>query len=71
VSASQPAGGELSRTAGHGRPAAPVRLVHLGLGNFYRAHQAWYTDRAPDAGDWGYAAFTGRRAELADALNAQ
>jgi fructuronate reductase len=61
----------LSRTAGHGRPAAPVRLVHLGLGNFYRAHQAWYTDRAPDAGDWGYAAFTGRRAELADALNAQ
>jgi fructuronate reductase len=71
VSASQPAGGELSRAAGHGRPAAPVRLVHLGLGNFYRAHQAWYTDRAPDAGDWGYAAFTGRRAELADALNAQ
>jgi fructuronate reductase len=71
VSGPQPAGGELSRTAGQGRPAAPVRLVHLGLGNFYRAHQTWYTDRAPDAGDWGYAAFTGRRAELADALNAQ
>jgi fructuronate reductase len=71
VSGPQAAGGELSRAAGHGRPAAPVRLVHLGLGNFYRAHQAWYTDRAPDAGDWGYAAFTGRRAELADALNAQ
>jgi fructuronate reductase len=71
VSGSQAAGGELSRTAGAGRPAAPVRLVHLGLGNFYRAHQAWYTDRAPDAGDWGYAAFTGRRAELAEALNAQ
>jgi fructuronate reductase len=71
VSGPQAAGGELSRAAGHGRPAAPVRLVHLGLGNFYRAHQAWYTDRVPDAGDWGYAAFTGRRAELADALNAQ
>ena len=71
MSASQPAGGELSRAAGQGRPAAPVRLVHLGLGNFYRAHQAWYTDRVPDAGDWGYAAFTGRRAELANALNAQ
>ena len=71
MSGPQAAGGELSRAAGHGRPAAPVRLVHLGLGNFYRAHQAWYTDRAPDAGDWGYAAFTGRRAELADALNAQ
>jgi fructuronate reductase len=49
----------LSR-AGHGRPAAPVRLVHLGLGNFFRAHPAWYTDSAPDAEDWGIAAFTGR-----------
>ena len=71
MSGTQSAGGELSRAAGHGRLAAPVRLVHLGLGNFYRAHQAWYTERAPDADDWGYAAFTGRRAELADALNAQ
>ncbi len=35
------------------RPAAPVRLVHLGLGNFFRAHQAWYTDRAPDAARLG------------------
>ncbi len=50
------------------RPAAPVRLVHVGLGNFFRAHQAWYTDRAPDGGDWGIAAFTGRRPDLADAL---
>jgi fructuronate reductase len=71
VSGAQTAAGELSRAAGHGRLAAPVRLVHLGLGNFFRAHQAWYTDRAPDAGDWGIAAFTGRSAELADALNAQ
>jgi fructuronate reductase len=61
----------LSRSAGHGRPAAPVRLVHLGLGNFFRAHQAWYTEHAPDAPDWGIAAFSGRRAELADALTAQ
>ena len=30
--------------------APPVRLVHLGLGNFFRAHQAWYTDRAGDGG---------------------
>ena len=71
MSGAQTTAGVLSRAAGHGRPAAPVRLVHLGLGNFFRAHQAWYTDRAPDAGDWGIAAFTGRRAELADALNAQ
>src|SRR5450755_1228088 len=46
-------------------------MVHLGLGNFFRAHQAWYTERAPDADDWGYAAFTGRSARLADALAAQ
>ena len=45
----------------HGRPAAPVRIVHLGVGNFTRAHQAWYTEHAPDAGEWGIAAFTGRR----------
>jgi fructuronate reductase len=66
-----PTSGRLSRTAGHGRPAAPVRLVHLGLGNFFRAHQAWYTDHAPDAGDWGIAAFTGRSGDLAEALTAQ
>jgi fructuronate reductase len=65
------AAGTLSRVAGHGRPAAPIRLVHLGLGNFFRAHQAWYTDRAPDAGEWGIAAFSGRRAELAEALTTQ
>jgi fructuronate reductase len=63
--------GALSRAAGHGRAAAPVRLVHLGLGNFFRAHQAWYTDRAPDACDWGIAAFTGRSPRTSDALTAQ
>jgi len=52
-----------------GRAAPPVRLVHLGLGNFFRAHQAWYTDRAPDAAEWGIAAFTGRSADLADSLS--
>jgi fructuronate reductase len=71
VSASEASDSGLSRTAGQGRAAAPVRLVHLGLGNFFRAHQAWYTDNAPDAQDWGIAAFTGRSAQLADALSAQ
>ncbi len=56
---------------GDGRRAAPVRLVHLGLGNFFRAHQAWYTEHAFDADDWGYAAFAGRSADLADRLAAQ
>jgi fructuronate reductase len=61
----------LSRAAGHGRPEAPVRLAHLGLGNFFRAHAAWYTEHAPDADGWGFAAFTGRSATASDALTAQ
>ncbi|WP_182111270.1 MULTISPECIES: mannitol dehydrogenase family protein [unclassified Actinotalea] len=52
-------------------PRPPVRHVHLGLGSFFRAHQAWYTQHAPDGGDWGIAAFTGRRPDLARALAAQ
>ncbi|MEE6282079.1 mannitol dehydrogenase family protein [Georgenia sunbinii] len=50
---------------------APVRIVHLGLGNFFRAHQAWYTANAPDAAEWGIAAFTGRRPDAARALAPQ
>ncbi len=61
----------LSRTAGDGRPVAPVRIAHLGLGGFFRAHQAWYTEHAPDADGWGIAAFAGRSAGLAAALRAQ
>jgi fructuronate reductase len=48
-----------------------VRIVHLGLGGFFRAHQAWYTGAAPDAADWGIAAFTGRSPKLADQLTLQ
>ena len=51
--------------------AAPVRLVHLGLGNFHRAHQAWYTANASDGSGWGIAAFTGRRPDAAEALAPQ
>jgi fructuronate reductase len=47
----------------------PVRVVHLGLGAFHRAHQAWYTQNAGP--DWGIAAYTGRRPDAADALAAQ
>jgi fructuronate reductase len=61
----------LSRRAGHASTVPPVRLVHLGLGNFFRAHQAWYTEHAPDAGQWGIAAFEGRGARLAQTLGAQ
>lgn len=61
----------LSRAAGDGPAAAPVRIVHLGLGSFCRAHQAWYTALTPDTAQWGIAAFTGRSAALARALSAQ
>ena len=55
-----------------GLPAvATVRLVQLGLGNFHRAHQAWYTANAADASGWGIAAFTGRRPDVAEQLAPQ
>ncbi|MCU1439160.1 MAG: Mannitol dehydrogenase domain [Rhodoglobus sp.] len=51
----------------------PIRAVHLGLGAFHRAHQAWYTDaaNAASAEKWGIAAFTGRRPDEARKLAAQ
>lgn len=59
------AGKTLSRA---GRAAPPVRLLHLGLGNFFRAHQAWYTEHSPESTEWGYAAFAGRSGDLAKRL---
>lgn len=58
---------ELERT----RPKPQVRALHLGLGSFFRAHQAWYTQHAEDGGDWGIAAFAGRGGLLAQALRSQ
>jgi fructuronate reductase len=49
-------------------PRRPVRIVHIGLGRFFRAHQAWYTQHATDAADWGIAAFTVRSPRAADEL---
>ncbi|MFZ4841304.1 mannitol dehydrogenase family protein [Mycetocola saprophilus] len=51
--------------------AAPVRIVHLGIGAFARAHQAWLTSLADTAGEWGIAAFTGRSTTVADELAPQ
>lgn len=52
---------------------APVRIVHLGLGAFFRAHQAWYTQLANELGgeQWGINALTGRRPDMAELLNSQ
>ncbi|NNN09912.1 MAG: mannitol dehydrogenase family protein [Acidimicrobiaceae bacterium] len=52
-------------------PSAPARIVHFGLGNFHRAHQAWFSARASDGGDWGICAFTGRGSGIAHALEPQ
>lgn len=49
----------------------PERIVHIGLGAFFRAHQAWYTEHASDAADWGIVAYTGRSPKLAEELMAQ
>ncbi|MCD4852955.1 mannitol dehydrogenase family protein [Arthrobacter sp. AK01] len=65
--------GNLPRLGRSVSPAAnaPIRIVHLGLGAFHRSHQAWYTQHAGDAGEWGIASFTGRRPDAADVLAAQ
>lgn len=51
--------------------SAPVRIVHIGLGAFHRAHQAWFTAAADDSANWGIAAFTGRSAAVAEELAQQ
>lgn len=51
-----------------------ARCVHLGLGAFHRAHQAWYTHKAnaEQPGDpWLITAFTGRQVELAKIMSDQ
>lgn len=54
-----------------GVQSPPERIVHLGLGAFHRAHQAWYTTHATDADEWGIVAFTGRSRDLVDRLGPQ
>jgi fructuronate reductase len=45
--------------------------VHLGVGAFARAHQAWYTAHAADAQEWGIVGFTGRSPRMSGPLTAQ
>lgn len=45
-----------------------VRMVHLGIGAFHRAHQAVYTDAS---GDWGIYGVTQRSAGVVDQLAPQ
>jgi fructuronate reductase len=61
----------LASAEGRDIPVPPVRIVHLGLGAFARAHQAWYTATVDDTNEWGIAAFTGRSATAAEELAPQ
>ena len=42
-----------------------VKIVHLGLGAFFKAHSAWYTYHCSD---WKIVAFTGRSVKAAEEL---
>lgn len=55
------------------RAAQACGIVHLGIGAFHRAHQAWYTDRAMDGGDrdWAITGISLRSAEVAAQVNPQ
>ncbi len=50
-----------------------VGIVHIGLGAFHKAHQAYYTDVAlgQAGGDWKIAAVSLRSTQLAEQLNEQ
>ena len=60
--------GVLPRTRPH-----EAGIVHLGLGNFHRAHQAVYTARALDLedGPWGTVGVARRSRDVLDAMRAQ
>lgn len=68
----------LSRSALVRSGIAPARpegtgIVHLGLGNFHRAHQAVYTAAAlaQDGGSWGIVGVANRSRTIVDAMLAQ
>jgi fructuronate reductase len=57
----------------HHRALPPTGIVHLGLGNFHRAHQAVHTAAALAAqdGPWGILGVASRSATVVDALREQ
>ena len=65
-------GGPVARF-GYDRAGQAAGIVHLGIGAFHRAHQAWYTDRAMDHGDrdWAITGVSLRSPDVADQLNPQ
>ncbi|MCJ2180265.1 mannitol dehydrogenase family protein [Novosphingobium album (ex Hu et al. 2023)] len=63
---------EVARYA-YDRDAQSVGIVHFGIGAFHRAHQAWYTDAALNAGDrnWLITGISLRSRAVACQLNPQ
>ena len=55
------------------REAQAVGIIHFGIGAFHRAHQAWYTDAAMNAGDrdWGITGVSLRSPGVARQMNPQ
>lgn len=55
------------------RDAQAVGIVHFGIGAFHRAHQAWYTDAAMNAGDtnWMITGVSLRSPAVAHQMNPQ
>ena len=55
------------------RTAQSLGIVHFGIGAFHRAHQAWYTDAAMNAGDrnWAILGVSLRSASVAEQMNPQ
>ena len=63
-----PSGALLGASAGDA-----TGMVHLGLGNFHRAHAAVYTAQAlaAEPGEWGIHGFANRSHDVVDAMRAQ
>lgn len=57
----------------YNRDAQAVGIVHFGIGAFHRAHQAWYTDAAMNAGDrdWAITGVSLRSPSVAEQMNPQ
>jgi fructuronate reductase len=55
------------------RAAQQTGIVHFGIGAFHRAHMAWYSDAAMNAGarDWGIIGVSLRSADVAAQMNPQ
>jgi fructuronate reductase len=58
---------------GYDRDAQQVGIVHFGIGAFHRAHQAWYTDAAMNAGarNWLITGVSLRSSDVATQMNPQ